>query len=214
MKKLFDWIVDKWLAGFITASFFFILNLYIYIDLPEESKSNFFRFKWFKELMAYKLSLMTVIIIVLFVIILTKVDKAIQKAKTKKSDNCFLTPPKNNFEKYNTDTFGISKARWTWQYKWSANDQEFYITNLNPICNQCGTVMELSPMFPHNSADCYRCKLEGRQYSFSVSENTFDIKKEINRRIQNNEVKLLKRHTIAGNILKKWNTHLMNGIIK
>jgi Tfp pilus assembly protein PilE len=188
MKKLFDWIVDKWLAGFITGSIFFVLKLYI--DLPKESKTNFFSFEWLRELMAYQLSLMTVIIIVLSIIILTNLEKAIQKVKSKKSDSKFLAPPKNNFEKYYTDTFGIRKTRWTWNYKWNADKQEFNVFNLNPICNQCGTVMTLSSFFPHNSADCHKCRLEGRQYTFSVNEITFDIEKEIIRRIQNNEVEL------------------------
>jgi len=49
MKKLINWLIDKWLAGFITASIFFLLKLYI--DLPADSKDHFFKFEWFSELL-------------------------------------------------------------------------------------------------------------------------------------------------------------------
>jgi hypothetical protein len=78
MKKIFDWIIDKWLAGFITASIFFILKLYI--DLPKESKDNFFGFNWLKEILQTQISFSTVLIIIVIVIVLTRIEKAILKS--------------------------------------------------------------------------------------------------------------------------------------
>ena len=92
--KVFDWILDKWLAGFITASIFFLLKLYI--DLPLDVK---------------------------------------------------------------------------------------------PVCNQCGTIMEMNSLYPHNSAECHRCRLEGRQHYFQLFENFEYVTREIVRRIHNNEMR-------------------------
>jgi len=114
MKKIFDWIIDKWLAGFITASIFFILKLYI--DLPKESKDNFFGFNWLKEILQTQIAFSTALIIIVTIIVVTRIEKAILKSKDKKSNYDFLKAPKNHFENYMKDTFGVSKTTWTWHY--------------------------------------------------------------------------------------------------
>lgn len=188
MKKIIDWLIDKWLAGFITGSIFFILKLYI--DLPKESKENFFHFDWLKELMSTQISLLTVILIVLFVIVLTRIEKAIQKSKSNKKDYSYLKAPKNHFENYKSDVFGVDKNTWTWHYEWRAYEQKFVIAELKPKCKQCGTAMEINSTYSVNSASCHKCRLEGRQNTFHIQEHISDVEKEIIRRIETNEAKI------------------------
>lgn len=185
MRKIIDWLIDKWLAGFITTSIFFILKLYI--DLPKESKDNFFGFNWLKEILKTQIALSTVLIIIIIIIVLTRIEKAYLKSKGKKSDYNFLKAPKNHFENYKKDTFGVNKTAWTWHYEWRAYAQEFVIADLKPLCSQCGTPMEINTFYSSNTAECHKCRLEGRQYHFRLNEDIVDVEKEIIRRIQNNE---------------------------
>lgn len=188
MRKIIDWLINKWLAGFITGSIFFILKLYI--DLPEKSKAIFFQFDWVKELMNTEISLLTVILIVLSIIFLTRIEKAILKAKYNNDDYSFLDAPKNRFENYKSDVFGVNNNLWTWHYEWSAFNQKFAIADLKPKCKQCGTPMEMSSYFNSHSADCHKCRLEGKHSTFHIHENISDVEKEIIRRIQTNEAKI------------------------
>lgn len=188
MKRIFNWFIDKWLAGFITASIFFILKLYV--DLPAESKKHFFSFNWFSELLQTKIAFSTIALIIILIIILTRIEMAFFKAKRNKSDYSFLDAPKNNFEHYRCDIFGVNKSAWTWNYEWRAYEQKFVIANLEPLCKQCGTPMEINTFYKPNSAECHKCRLEGKQYYFQVNEHITDVEKEIIRRIQNNEVKI------------------------
>ena len=187
MKKIFKWLIDKWLAGFITASIFFILKFYI--DLPANSKTHFFSFNWLSEIFELKISLLTFSIIVLIIILITRIEKWILKSKDKKEDYSFLKVPKNQFENYKMDLFGIYKTNWTWNYEWRAYEQKFAITDLKPSCPNCGTPTEIS-RFDSSSAECHKCRLEGRNYYFQLKENFYDIEKEIIRRITNNEFKI------------------------
>lgn len=190
MRKIINWIIDKWLAGFITASIFFILKLYI--ELPAETKSNFFRFEWLKELMSTQLSLFTVLIIISIIILITRIDKSILKAKfnSKNNDSDFPNPPKNHYEHYKSDIFGINGSKWVWKYEWQPYKQHFIITDLRPLCPKCKTPMEIdtSSILFSNQADCYKCRLDGKQSTFTIRENIGDVEKEIIRRIKNNEV--------------------------
>ncbi len=188
MKKIFDWIIDKWLAGFITASIFFMLKLYF--DLPAESKEHFFSFKWLSELLQTHVAFSTVAIIIILIIILTRIEKAFLKAKNNKSDYSFLKAPKNHFDNYRKDVFGVNKTCWTWNYEWRAYEQKFVIADLKPVCKQCGTPMEINAFYSSSSAECHKCRLEGKQYHFQINEHIADVEKEIIRRIQNNEAKI------------------------
>ena len=187
MKKFFNWLIDKWLAGFITACTFFLLKLYI--DLPDESKKHFFSFHWLSEIFEIKLSLTTVLIIVSIIVLITRIEKWILKAKTKNSDYSFLNAPQNHYENYTADTFGVNKTKWTWNYRWEAYDQKFIIINLKPCCPTCGTPMEFSQSNNHN-ATCHKCRLEGRYYYFELKEYLADVEREVIRKIHNNEVKI------------------------
>jgi hypothetical protein len=181
MKKIFDWIIDKWLAGFITPSIFFILKLYM--DLPKESKDNFFGFHWLKEILQTQISFSTVLIIFVIVIVLTRIEKAILK-----SNYDFLKPPINHFEHYTKDIFGFSRTTWTWHYECRAHEQKFVIADLKPLCSVCDTPMEIKTRYSSNSAECHKCSLERRPYSFSLNERIEDVEKEIIRKIQKNEI--------------------------
>lgn len=101
----------------------------MYIDLPKESKDNFFGFNWLKEILQTQISFSTVLIIIVIVIVLTRIEKAILKSKDKKSNYDFLKAPKNHFENYTKDTFGVSKTTWTWHYEWRAYEQKFVIAD-------------------------------------------------------------------------------------
>lgn len=187
MKKVFHWIVDKWLAGFITTSLFFLLKLYI--DLPAESKAHFWGFKWLIDLLQTQIALSTLIIIVVAIIILTRIEKAYVKNKSKKRDDDDVPKAlQSHFESYRQDIFGINKTTWTWRYEWRAYDQKFVITELKPSCRRCETPMEVDRHYL-DSAVCHRCRLEGRQNSFQLTENYSDVEKEIIRRLRDNEVK-------------------------
>jgi hypothetical protein len=187
MKKLFNWIINKWLAGFTTAGIFFILKLYI--DLPAESKSNFFSFKWLVDLMYMPVTLLTLLITILVIIILTRIEKALLKFKYTKDDYKWLKVPKIYFEKYNSDVFGVNQTKWCWRYEWKPLDRKFEIIDLKPVCRQCGTAMNIPALYFH-FAECHKCRLEGREYNFHLNEDIRDIEKEIIRRIENNEIKI------------------------
>ena len=187
MKKIFTWLIDKWLAGFVTASIAFVAKLYV--DLPLESKSKFFNFEWFKQLMATQFSLSTVIIIVLLIIIFTRIEKAVLKKNSIKSIHRPTSPPENQFENYCKDIFGVNKTTWTWQYEWNSYSKRFAIDNLKPSCKICQTPMELDN-YSFGYASCHKCRLEGKSYSSHIHEDISDVSKEIVRRIENREANL------------------------
>ncbi|OIV42757.1 hypothetical protein [Flavobacterium johnsoniae] len=185
MKKIYSWIIDKWLAGFITASVFFILKLYI--ELPENLKSNFLNFKWLKEIFNMQIPLYFAILIVFFLIIITRFEKSRLKIKytspkTNKNDT-----PYNHYKNYKSDIFGIKKSKWSWDYKWLSHRQSFEITDLKPNCPVCDTTMDLDD-YNYQLADCHKCRLDGKKYTFRISENISDISKEIIRKIKKDEV--------------------------
>ncbi len=186
MKKVFNWLVDKWLAGFITTSMFFLLKLYI--ELPPESKSNFFRFNWFTDILKTRLSLSTVIIILTVVVIFTRIEKALLRSKYRNKESNQPRIPNNAFEHYRRDTFGANKTIWTWNYEWRSYEGKFIISDLKPVCKQCGTSMDIDTSYYLDSTDCYKCRLDGRYSYNKLTERISDVQKEIIRRIQNNEV--------------------------
>lgn len=183
-------MIDKWLAGFITTSTFFMIKLYL--DLPPESKSNFFKFGWISEILRTQFSLSTILMIVTIVIILTRIEKWYLKSKNKVIEPVTPKVPHNAFETYRRDTFGSNKTTWTWNYEWRSYEGKFIISDLKPVCRQCGTSMDIrgSHSFYVSSTDCYKCRLDGRYSQFQLTENIGDVEKEIVRRIQNNEVDL------------------------
>ncbi len=117
MKKLFAWMIDKWLAGFLTATIFFLLKLYL--DLPEESKQNFFSFVWIGDLLQTPISLSKVLIIFIIIIVLTRIERAFVKAKFQRQDDAYLKTPESHFENYKRDVFGVNGTTWTWKYNWN-----------------------------------------------------------------------------------------------
>lgn len=187
MKKIYLWLIDKWLAGFITASFFFILKLYI--ELPEDSKSNFFNFGWLKEIFNMQIPLYFAILIVLFLIIITRIEKLSLKRKFTPEKSNKSDIPYNHYKNYKSDIFGIKKSKWSWDYKWLSHRQSFEINDLKPNCPVCDTTMDLDD-YNYQYADCHKCRLDGKKYTFRINEDISDISKEIIRKIKNNEVSM------------------------
>lgn len=176
------------LAGFLVGGFYFLAK--ILYELPKESKESFLKFNWLREWLNYSVSLYIVIIIVLILLIITRLEKSRLKVKLMPVNNkTFLNTPINDYENYNTDTFGVRKTRWKWSYKWDVLRDVFIIQNLKPCCNVCGSVMELQrSRYSSDSAVCSKCRLDGKDGYKHVDENLEDVEKEIIRRIQNNEV--------------------------
>jgi hypothetical protein len=181
MKKIYSWIIDKWLAGFITASFFFLVKLYL--ELPADSKSNFFSFEWL-EIFNLQIRLYYVIFIISFIIIITRFEKLIYTSKKITTSN---HPPRTHFENYKNDIFGKAKSKWSWDYKWLNYKQSFDIVELKPNCPVCDIPMNLDDD-SYQSADCYKCRLDGKNYHFRVQEHIGDIFNEIVRKIDNDEI--------------------------
>lgn len=185
MKQIFKWLIDKWLAGFITASIFFLLKLYI--DLPESSKGNFLNFNRITTVLNTKIDLYKVLLVIFGIIVITRIEKANFKSKVTGVKEKTSKPPKNQFENYTKDVFGVNDSTWIWQYEWNSYRQQYEIVQLSPICKQCGTAMEVHS-YLYGTASCHRCKLEGRKYNFPLTEQTPDVEKEIIRRVKNNEM--------------------------
>jgi len=121
------------------------------------------------------------------IIVITRIEKALLKSKMSKDDYSYLNAPKNSFETYNKDTFGVNKSGWTWNYVWKPYDQKFEIADLKPLCPECGTAMEINRLYNSHAGECFKCRLDGKRYAFPINENIEDVANEIIRRIQNNE---------------------------
>lgn len=187
MKKILNWIIDKWLGGFITATIFFLIK--IYIDLPKERKINFFNFDWFIEIINYNISLWIVFIIITAIVIINRFEKKNLRKKLTAIDSPENNIPLNTFGHFTSDIFGVNQNKWTWNYKWNSLKQHFEIFDLKPICKICNSEMEYSHSdYSHNYASCSKCRLEGRAYFFPIAENIIDVEKEIIRKIRNKEI--------------------------
>lgn len=182
MKKLFNWIIDKLLAGFILLCIGLVAK--VYFDLPVESRTNFFSFSGVREILNIRISLWVVLIIVICLIIITRIEKYRLKSKFNSDEDDYLNVPKNFAENYRGDVFGVSKTKWTWSYEWRSDHQKFLIVNLKPSCPTCDTPMRKDPDNPYllNTASCHKCRLEGKKFSFEIQDNIRDIEDEIIRR--------------------------------
>ena len=187
MKKILDWLIDKWLAGFITASIFFILK--IYIELPTEKKISFFSFSWLKELLSFQISFYIVFILCFIIIFITRIEKKRLKEKINKTSNNKKNSaaPILGFENYKSDLFGMNKTKWTWDYKWNPGEEKFTISDLKPNCDRCDIPMELHRSRFGDSAACHKCNLEGYSGTKNIEEDVADVEKEIIRRIDKKE---------------------------
>lgn len=187
MKKIFFWLIDKWLGGFLIGSSLLILKMYV--ELPEDSKSNFFNFEWFTGILNVRITLWAVFLIVICLLIITRIEKSILKSKFISDVDDNLKIPKNPNKNYTSDVFGVRDFKWTWYYSWESNHQFFQIVNVSPCCPVCYTPMRIHTGSFHSQdyASCHRCRLSGEHDSFELTENKNDIELEIIRRIENNE---------------------------
>jgi hypothetical protein len=188
MKNFFSWLIDKWLAGFITASIFFTAK--IFYDLPPEVKSNFFKFTWFNSIINYPIKFWIVAVVVLVFFLMNRLsrwnDK--QKLNTPKPKKAFKPTIHPEIGAYTSDTFGPSRSRWTWEYKFYQHNNGWDIDKLVPVCPTCGTKMELNEfMGRFDFATCTKCRLERKFNQHQLRENPYDIRQEIIRRITEKE---------------------------
>ena len=187
MKKTLNWFLDKWLAGFITASIFFFAK--IYYDLPPDQKRNFFHFQWVSYLVNFRIELWKVFLIVLFLLFMFKVSRGRNRQirRNNPTNRKLLSSP---FISYKTDQFGIDNAKWTWNYDYNESSEQINIINLAPLCPICDTPMLVDDSYgPISSGSCSKCRLEGRNSNFAVRQNQYDVQQEIIRRITSEEYK-------------------------
>lgn len=186
MKKLFTWIVDKWLAGFITASIYFTAK--IYYDLPFVEKQHFWDFQWLNSVINYPINLWIVFLICAFIILMFKFSKwlPLQKNSAHTSTTTHSTP---HYLQYTSDAFGKNKSIWEWGYVFDENRNTYIINDLRPICPKCSSMMVISPatLLYVATAECSRCRLEGRISTFPLKEKKEDVELEIIRLIKSNE---------------------------
>lgn len=185
LKKVLNWLIDKWLAGFMTATFFFLLKLYI--DLPIEQKVDFFHFNWLNSILQTSIVLWKVISLISFVVGMFWL-KSWWKKMRENSQSEILSRPENPAFNYKIDTFGIDNAKWTWDYNWDPYKKKFLINEVLPLCPVCSSKMELEN-YRYDSAICARCRLEGKIYHFHLHQLVDDVSKDIVRRLENGEWK-------------------------
>ncbi len=188
MKTIFSWLIDKWLAGFITASIFFTAK--IFYDLPPGVRGNFFKFNWFNSIINYPIKFWIVAIIVLAFFLMYRLSRWNDKQKltTPRPQKVFKPTIHPEIGAYTNDTFGPRKSRWTWGYKFDKNNNAWNIDKLVPICPTCGTKMELNVFMEHfDFATCTKCRLEGKFHQHELREDPYDISQEIIRRIAEKE---------------------------
>ena len=186
LKKVFNWLIDKWLAGFITASFFFFLKLYI--DLPEERKTNFFNFDWLGYILKTDMAIWKVIIIIGFLILMFwvrnwwKIGKEYPLSKDFNRLN-------HSSSIYRVDTFGVDNAKWTWDYDWDPSKENIIIKDVLPLCPVCNSKMEFDSHDSSDYAICTKCRIEGKNYHFHLNQFFGDVAKETVRRLNSGEWK-------------------------
>lgn len=179
MRKVFNWIVDKWLAGFLTATFYFLVKAYN--DLPSTEKGHFFAFRWISSVVNYSIKLWLVVIVFLIIEIVRVVLKRLKGAYVAEKED-FI--PENKSSNYKEDVFGRFKKKWRWSYRWSYSENSYLVIGAVPVCPTCDSSMEIkvSSFGFSSSSECPRCRLEGKPCIFDLSEDPDDIMKEVVRR--------------------------------
>jgi ribosomal protein L37AE/L43A len=184
MKKIGIWLIDKWLAGFITTAFFFILKLYL--DLPAENKTTFFNFGWFSKILNTPFHLKYTILIIILLIVITRIERRIYKSQ-KSAESDIFEEPETDFLHFKSGYFGATLSKWTWDYKWRIYEQKYQIVDLQPSCKKCDIPMQLERI-PYGTATCHKCRLNGKNDFYQIRESPSDIEKEILRMIQCGEI--------------------------
>lgn len=185
MKKLLNWFIDKWLAGFTTATIFFISK--IYYDLPKDKKANFFHFEWVTSIINYPIKLWKVFLIILFLLLMFVVSRWRIKQKQMYRPKQKKLPNDPAFS-YTIDTFGVNNAKWTWTYDHRDYDNTILVKDVTPVCPVCDNKMEIDNMFSsRNSATCSKCRLDGKNYYHQLRQNEYDVQQEIIRRLKSGE---------------------------
>ncbi len=181
IKKIFDWIIDKWLASLLTGTLFFFAK--IYYELPATEKANFFDFSWLTSILTYKISVWQVGLLSVFfiLVILFKKTKVIRMSpKTKEVFD------QQTGEDYREDVFGTDKAVWTWSNKWDSIRQMLNISDAVPKCPSCNHSMKIHN-FARNMAVCTNCKLENKQFEYSLKQLPSEVIEVVINRLGNGD---------------------------
>lgn len=181
-NKLKNWIIDKWLAGFISGGIWFLAKLYF--DMPVEQKGYFFNYQWFWNLMNVGIKAWQVLIFFFAIIFFHQ----LQVNRIRRGTKAYIKP-KNPFEQYKRDAFGPYQEKWSWDYYFDTIREQFQIRNLHPLCPTCEAPMEVEPYNPQN-AICQKCRLEHRIFQKNIKTLEVDVNFEIRRRIINGEIRL------------------------
>jgi hypothetical protein len=183
LKRLGTWLVDKWLAGFITASIFFLLK--ILYDLTPGERGAFFRFKWFTSLANTEIEIWKYGLFTTFFLILYRISNRIKKGNNKRAAQASQAPPElaKIITNYTSDNFGTNRAKWVWILRWNEFDKRLYIDHLSPLCPKCDARLDLIDEYGISYGLCSKCRLEGRKPEQPVQQAPYDVEQEIRRRI-------------------------------
>ena len=180
LKAIGNWLLDKWLAGFITASLYFFLKLYV--ELPDSDKENFFDFQWAVGILTIEIKLWKYILTSICFIGLYALLRRLRKS----SYSYVSKKPKGLdriMKEYRSDKFGVDNRKWVWGYEWNDFEERVDIINLVPACVQCDSPLQFAPYGDDSYAECPKCSLAKRPAIKIVNQSVRDVYVEILSRI-------------------------------
>ena len=174
LKRLIKYLVDKSLGGFITGILIWALKYYF--ELPAVSRPVFFKFDWIFAFFNVPIPMWVLLLIVLAIIIYSKMSKFLKSLANQ--DRAYI-PTGPEFINYTKDSFGAKNSVWSWQYKERYGKYDIY--NILPCCLECGMPMD---RIYNTTFNCWKCKLDGKQYTKHVYEDDYAIEKAIRDNIE------------------------------
>jgi len=195
MKRVFNWILDKWLGSFLSGCA--LLTVKAYVDMTSEEKDYFHSLNWLKSFFFIQVSLWQVLIICTFLItvIIYRKKKIVEKIVSPVDNQNALkqfaafNPIPPEYINYNKDGFGKYFTIWSWENNFDHVTNKFSISKVKPHCQTCDSRMKLDGNM-ENDATCSKCRLNGAEYYvWSLSEEREDVEDEIYRRIANGDWK-------------------------
>jgi hypothetical protein len=180
LKKIGNWLIDKSLGSFIAA--IGVRFFWLYFELPNDKKINFFDFVWLKELLVAPIPTWVFLLICSIIIILPILKKRISS----KDINVEITPNLNDypFLKNRKGKFGAANIEWIWDYEWNTRKEKFQIVDLAPLCPNCGNTLRKTELIHRVYYECSYCRLHNRHSSHSLNQLEIDVEDEIIRQIR------------------------------